>query len=209
MIRTEPACANQPPRSDEETSVGVADPDTSKTGNEEPASSSSTPGRANQDVIYLPNKDGVLVAVPYNSKYEEYIDWIAKQDALPIDKPYTISSVTVDGNFFRNESGKEYLAATVEVRLTIHTDGWLQIPLEMGELIVGENMTHEGTGDFVFDRRDAVQGMIWWAKGKGKHRLKLAGYVPVRRRCHDQTIVAQSSQNSRQRIEVCHPRESG
>lgn len=160
---------------------GVSDsPDTDGI-EKDPKGTKFVSGSVGGDIIYLPNKEGVLVAVPYNSKYEEYIEWISKQDTLPIQKDYTISSVVIRGEEFRSENGKDYIAAEVEIRLTLHKTTWVQIPLEMGELIVGENVVHEGVGEFVFDRRDAVQGMIWWGKGSGRHRIQLKGYIPVRR----------------------------
>lgn len=133
------------------------------------------------DVIYLPNKDGDLVPVPLNSKYEEYLDWLSKSEDIPTESPYNISSVVVSGQAVKFNSGKEFIKVQIEVRLSLYRDSWTQVPLELSELIVSDNVEHTGPGDFVFDRRDPLRGLLWWGKGVGKHTLKMQGYVPLRR----------------------------
>ncbi len=129
-------------------------------------------------IFHVRDRDGKLQAVPGMS-YEELMRLWKQQHQLAVAEekpPYTLESLELSG--IAAGTSAELIA---RFKIIVHDEGWVGIPLKLGEAVPREVGTYEGPGEHVLERAPNGEGLIAWIRGKSdeKHELSLKLVVNV------------------------------
>jgi hypothetical protein len=146
----------------------------------EGGSSPAPLGAVGPDVFFLPDASGKLRRV-LGYRYEDFLEtWRAGQGEQQAVRPpaYALSRVVVDAAAEGDE-----VEATVVVEIEIQSNGWIEVPLQLGTLVV-ERSEFDGKDErdfLLFDPQQ--QGFVAWVYGTPgeQRRLTLSGQLLVQR----------------------------
>jgi len=129
-------------------------------------------------IFHVRDRDGKLQAVPGMS-YEELMRLWKQQHQLAVAEekpPYTLESLELSG--IAAGTSAELVA---RFKIIVHDEGWVGIPLKLGEAVPREVGTYEGPGEHVLERASNGEGLIAWIRGQPdeKHELSLKLVVNV------------------------------
>lgn len=147
--------------------------------------------------LHFRDKDGQLVPFPGLSLEElrALID-LQKQIAQGSMEPlYTLERMTASGTVGSSTAPltdpvqpgeprhvEQFAALTIELQARIHADGWIRIPLRLGECILREKPKFAGGGDQFLRFNDRRGGFDWWVSGPpGEYRCTLTTLVRLAR----------------------------
>ena len=135
-----------------------------------------------EDVIYLPDEQGVLRRVPLNASLQDYLAWQKQLSTTNTDTAtaYAIQSLDIQGQLVTLAESRQFVDLIINIDVQVYQPTWTLINLKLQELVFTEPLTHQGPGEIAFNQRDKAQGVTLWIKGKGVHRLQIKGMLPVR-----------------------------
>lgn len=150
-----------------------------------------------EPTLHFRDKDGQLVPFPGLSLEElrKLID-LQKQIAQGATEPlYTLERMTATGTIGANtapeseptqegepQHNEQFAALTIELQARVHAEGWVRIPLRLGECILRGSPKFEGGGDQFLRFNDRRGGFDWWVSGPpGEYRCTLSTLVRLAR----------------------------
>ena len=150
-----------------------------------------------EPTLHLRDKDGQLVPFPGLSLEElrNLID-LQKQIAQGATEPlYTLERMTATGTIGAStapqsdptrdgepQHAEQFAALTIELQARVHADGWVRIPLRLGECILRGTPKFTGGGDQFLRFNDRRGGFDWWVSGPpGEYRCTLSTLVRLAR----------------------------
>lgn len=136
--------------------------------------------------VFLQTKQGELVEVPADALYEKFREFIEKQGKPTGPPPATITNVEIAGTADEDR-------ANLKVAFTIllnQADEFVSVPLGLNEASL-RNSDYKGDGEEQpnLDKKEADQGIVWWLKGRGSHRLELTISVPLLKQLPSRRLV--------------------
>ncbi len=130
------------------------------------------------DVYLLPDDTGKLRKV-LGFRYEDFFEaW--KRDAVEgtfAPPRYVIDHWNVDG-----ETRDSLAEVNLEFQISVHSSGWVEIPIQLPELIVQKIVIHEQlVGECLLFDKDR-HGYVLWLSGKGgtNRKLELEGLTKLK-----------------------------
>jgi len=152
---------------------------------EEPAPSPSAKpaekpiaGEILPETYYLKDKEGKLQAV-LGFPYEQFIEIYKLKNQLDEQNKqpdFSIQSFTLSGSV---AGGRAELTADVSV--VVHADGWVRVPLRLGDAVLRETAAFEGPGDHFVHLDPGGDGYLGWIRSEPEktHRITLRLWAPV------------------------------
>ncbi|WP_459558227.1 hypothetical protein [Lacunimicrobium album] len=135
-----------------------------------------------EDVIYLPDEQGVLRRVPLNASLQDYLAFQKQLSSTNTESAakYAIQSLDIQGQLVTMAESRQFAELIINVDVQVYQSSWTLINLKLQELVFTDPVVHQGAGEIAFNQRDRVQGVTLWLKGKGVHRLQIKGMLPIR-----------------------------
>lgn len=132
----------------------------------------------NGEVIYLRDANGKPVPVAASATLKKFLKWLEEQNVEPgaAVPEYGISGVSVEGS-----ADDDRARLTVRLKVQIHHDRWVKVPLGLSEAYLLPDHRYEGPGEQQAGELDPKSGYTWFLKGRGEHVLSLPVIVPLRK----------------------------
>jgi hypothetical protein len=165
---------------------------------QEPAVASSEPparvGEIGPEIYYLQDEGGRLVPVP-GFRYRDFVELFKMQEGLPggLQPPPAVLEkidVRLDLRAAAALPG-ETAPATVECTVRQIRSGWVNVPVDLGGMLIAAPPTHEGPGRVMLDAEPPRDGQppayrLWFdavpaATGDTRHTVTLEGRIAVER----------------------------
>lgn len=142
------------------------------------------PKSASPGTTLLRGADGKPIAVPNELTDQDHLDLFRIRNG----PRYAVNSIEIEGDA---DQTRARLTATIKIQV-LDELGWVTVPLGLNEAVLRGNTRYEflarhprtpdkknSGGEEAFHKRTAADGMIWWFKGYGEHKLTLSLLVPV------------------------------
>lgn len=129
------------------------------------------------DVIYLPDENGNLVAVPVDASVPKFLEWL-RQSRQAVADPFpaaVVSAVAIDG-----AADDQRATLKVTFSIDVNRSGAVLVPLAMPEA-VPISSAHRGPGRSAAAVGNRERGLGWWLEGVGRHEIELQVATPVRK----------------------------
>jgi len=151
-------------------------------------------GEIGPEIYYLQDEGGRLVPVP-GFRYRDFVELFKMQEGLPggLQPPPAVLEkidVRIDLRAAAALPG-ETAPATVECTVRQIRSGWVNVPIDLGGMLIAAPPTHEGPGRVMVDAEPPRDGQppayrLWFdavpgATGDTRHTVTLEGRIPVER----------------------------
>ncbi len=133
---------------------------------------------ASPPLYYLRDKDGNLVPVP-GFRLEDFEQMVKRQygSAATDQAPrYALQSLQATGT-----AKADWVELAVRLKLVIHEEGWVRIPLRLDQAVLRGGVQYRGSGQHFLQFDSGSEGYVLWVRGGAgqEHEIALETMVPV------------------------------
>lgn len=152
--------------------------------------------------IYIQNKNNELIEVLKDATFEKFEEFIQSRGKTFGPSSATITEISIIGTA---DDDRANLNVTFTIRVN-QADEYVSVPLGLKEGSL-RNVDYKGDGEQApsTDKKDSDQGLVWWFRGKGLHRLELSLSVRLLKELPSRRLVLSLPPSPITRMKVTLP----
>lgn len=133
--------------------------------------------RVEPDIYYIRDKNGELVPLLLDFTLEDLNRLMALRDGSAPQR----SAFRLERFVGHAEVAGDYATVSVEMVIAVTDEGWVRVPLRMGNLVLSELPNWSGSGERLIDFDADSREYVAWFRGKAEepHQLSLRGLVSL------------------------------